>query len=182
MRKKLAVIGISLLVLIVIVFIKFYGITASNNNVSLDGLSINLDSSWDYENADVFPLRGTEDIKILSGKRIVKNAGKDSNGKEIGLQIEHYALASGTFEEYLDNNIISYSLEEDIVFDEAFKIDNYEARKLLIKTDSFVQYMVAVGKNNYFFTIVYDTSPENYELYMEEIEASITTIKIDSVR
>lgn len=86
----------------------------------------------------------------LSGKRIVKNAGKDSNGKEIGLQIEHYALASGTFEEYLDNNIISYLLEEDIVFDEAFKIDNYEARKLLIKTDSFVQYMVAVGKNNYF--------------------------------
>lgn len=98
------------------------------------------------------------------------------------MQIEHYVLASGTFKEYLDNNIMTYSLEEDIVFDEAFKIDNYEARKILIKTDSFVQYMVVVGKNNYFFTLVYNMFPENYELNMDEIETSITTIKINSVR
>lgn len=77
---------------------------------------------------------------------------------------------------------MTYSLEEDIVFDEAFKIDNYEARKILIKTDSFVQYMVVVGKNNYFFTLVYNMFPENYELNMDEIETSITTIKISSVR
>ncbi|MEH2957081.1 hypothetical protein [Candidatus Merdisoma sp. JLR.KK006] len=182
MRKKLVVIGILLLAFIVTVFIKFYGTTTSNNNVSLDGLSINLDSSWDYENADIFPPIETEDIKILNGKKILKNAGNDSNDKEVSLQIEHYVLASGTFKEYLDNNIMTYSLEEDIVFDEAFKIDNYEARKILIKTDSFVQYMVVVGKNNYFFTLVYNMFPENYELNMDEIETSITTIKISSVR
>lgn len=75
MRKKLVVIGILLLAFIVTVFIKFYGTTTSNNNVSLDGLSINLDSSWDYENADIFPPIETEDIKILNGKKYLKMQG-----------------------------------------------------------------------------------------------------------
>ena len=40
--------------------------------------------------------------------------------------------------------------KEEVVFYETFKIDNYDAKKLLIKTDSFVQYTVVIGKENYF--------------------------------
>lgn len=179
MRKKLFIIGILSLCLF-IVFIKFYGTTVPNrNNVSLDGLSISLDSSWDYENADILPTMGSDLIKRLSGRGISKKVEKSTVSEAINIQIEHYFLASNTFQEYMDNYITIP--EEEEIFNEEFNIDGYKAIKFLHKTDQFMQYSIVVGKDHYFYSIVFHTHPDNYDIYIDEIEAIINTIKIKSM-
>lgn len=180
MRKRFVVVALLLLGLIFIIFTKFNGSVVQTNNVSLDGLSIYLDDSWDYENAASLPLIGTDLIRYVGGKSISKKVAQNGSGKEITIQMEHFFLPSNTFSEYMENYVIIPDDEETLY--EAFNIDGYEAIKMLHKAEQFTQRTVAVGKDNYFYSITFHTKSENYDIYIDEIEAIIDTIKIKSLK